>query len=200
MNEQIHTPTDAEITSAAESAIKELVAVNSRGGEEATCFLGIQARGGRPSRKTIRKIEMDVALSERMRNTALGPLTNAQRWLDDSLLHPFDQRGTQEGDIRCLVVNQTPAVQQWIDALPHRDTWESFSRQEWQKRKLLGVFNIIVFPDEQEPLIAFSLWSDILLLKRKGWVARMSESRYSVEESESLIYLPPSMISFSSRT
>lgn len=193
MNEEVHTPTDTEIVQEARGALKELISVNSSSVAEPTCFVGIFARATRPSPRMLRKLEMETTLAERMRNTALDPLSKGPQWLDDLLLRPFDQRGTQEEDIRCLIVKETPAVQEWIDALPHRDTWEIFSRDEWEQKKISGVFFEIVFPGHNERLVAFSCWSDALLLKRKGWVATLSRSRYSLEESESLIYLPQSI-------
>lgn len=193
MNSRVQTSSDNEIVEPAREALVELAEMNARIGKEASCFLGILARGPRPSSKTVRKLEMDVDLGAHMRDVALSPLSSASDWLDNHLLQPFDQRGTQEGDVRCLVVGQTPAVQQWIDALPHQDSWDTFSAKEWAKRQLSGIFNVIVYPGEKERLVAFSRWSASLLLKRKGWVAKLSSDRYSIDLSESLVYLPNSI-------
>lgn len=193
MNRRAQTPTDKDIIETAHAALASLIEINGRVGSEATCFLGILARGPKPSPKTIRKLEMDAALAEHMRNVALSSLSSSGDWLSQNLLQPFDQRGTQEDDIRCLVVSQTPAVQLWIDALPHRDTWMTFCRDEWSKRQLSGVLIAIVFPGEDEPLLAFARWSARLLLKLKGWVARLSSDRYSIDTSDSLLCLPNSI-------
>jgi hypothetical protein len=141
---------------------------------------------------------MDVSMANRMLEVAFGRLRRDPA-LSEGKLEAYDQRGTQEHDIRCMVVADVPEVARWWAALPTSAAWPVFVQSEWSKKPLSGIFIRIDFPSGGEPLICFTKWSDILLFRRKGILAALSNSRYSIQELDSEIYLPDTIHFFSYR-
>lgn len=133
---------------------------------------------------------MDKPLAERMTIVAFDRLRDAQNWLDENRVESFDQRGTQENDVRCMVVSDVPQVEKWWNSIPPPSQWAVFKHSEWLNKPLRGVFIRIDFPNHGKPLLCFTNWTGTLLFRRKGLLAALSESRYSLRSLEGEIYLP----------
>jgi hypothetical protein len=143
---------------------------------------------------------MDVHLADRMKQMILDPLINdARGWIVNDLLRPFDYRPPQGDEVVCVAKEDFPAVREWLDALDAPGTWNEFVRDEWIQRSLSGVFTILQFPSGAEPLIAFTKWSDALLLRRRGLTALLNRNRFELIDTSSSIYLPEAIDFFSYR-
>lgn len=62
MNRHAQAAVDKDVVETARASLESLTEINAQAGAEATCFVGILARGPRPSARTIRTLEMDAAL------------------------------------------------------------------------------------------------------------------------------------------
>lgn len=200
MVEAVPAPlTRAQIVERAATVLTELTELLDQGERNTTCVVAVHTRVTRPSPSSIRKLEMDAALASRMKRIVLERIGPARQWVRDGHLQAYDQRGLQEHDVRCVVSVDIPVVDQWLTALPPSDGWARFRRREWSAKQISGLFFKLDIPGTRDPLIAFTKWSDSLLLQRKGILAAVSNNHYQLQELDDQIYLPETIHFFSFR-
>ena len=189
MSEAPVVASDPQIKARSTAALRKLVAANSARGPTATCAVGVHARATRPTADNVHRLEMDTTLSDRIKKVALGPLSDATGWIQDDLLEPYDQRGLQESDIRCLLLEDAPLVKRCFDGIAGADRWPVFKKDDWERRPISGIVFRVDFSDG-DFLTCFTKWSDFILLKRSGIQALVSNSRYSLADDSRQVYLP----------